>query len=36
MKYKDVQLLRENPRITEDAKELIRCTTAAAMLPALH
>jgi predicted TIM-barrel fold metal-dependent hydrolase len=34
MKYKDVQLLRDNPRITEDAKEIIRCTSAAAMLPA--
>ena len=36
MKYKDVQLLRENPRITDNAKELIRCTTAAAMLPAFN
>ena len=36
MKYKDVQLLRENPRITESAKEIIRSTSAAAMLPAIH
>ena len=35
MKYKDVQLLRENPRITEEAKDIIRSTSAAAMLPAL-
>ena len=35
MKYKDVQLLRDNPRITEEAKDIIRSTSAAAMLPAL-
>jgi predicted TIM-barrel fold metal-dependent hydrolase len=35
MKYKDVQLLRDNPRITEDAKEIIRYKSAAAMLPAV-
>lgn len=33
MKYKDVELLRENPRIKDADKELIRCTNAAAMLP---
>jgi hypothetical protein len=36
MKYKDVELLRDNPRIAEDAKEIIRCTSAAAMLPAIN
>ena len=36
MKYKDVQLLRDNPRITEEAKEIIRSTSAAAMLPAVN
>ncbi len=35
MKYKDVELLRDNPRITEDAKEIIRYKSAAAMLPAV-
>jgi predicted TIM-barrel fold metal-dependent hydrolase len=35
MKYKDVQLLHDNPRITEGDKEIIRSTSAAAMLPAL-
>jgi len=35
MKYKDVQLLHDNPRITESDKEIIRSTSAAAMLPAL-
>ncbi len=35
MKYKDVQLLRDNPRITESDKEIIRSTSAAAMLPDL-
>ena len=35
MKYKDVQLLRDNPRITEDDKEIIRNKSAAAMLPAV-
>jgi predicted TIM-barrel fold metal-dependent hydrolase len=33
MKYKDVELLRENPRIKEADKELIRSGNAAAMLP---
>jgi len=36
MKYKDVQLLHDNPRITESDKEIIRSTSAAAMLPALN
>jgi predicted TIM-barrel fold metal-dependent hydrolase len=36
MKYKDVALLRDNPRITEENKEIIRCTSAAAMLPAVN
>ena len=35
MKYKDVELLRDNPRITEDAKQIIRYKSAAAMLPAV-
>jgi len=35
MKYKDVELLRDNPRITEDAKDIIRYKSAAAMLPAV-
>jgi predicted TIM-barrel fold metal-dependent hydrolase len=35
MKYKDVELLRDNPRISEDAKEIIRYKSAAAMLPAV-
>jgi predicted TIM-barrel fold metal-dependent hydrolase len=35
MKYKDVQLLRDNASITEDAKEIIRYKSAAAMLPAV-
>jgi predicted TIM-barrel fold metal-dependent hydrolase len=35
MKYKDVQLLRDNPRITENDKEIIRYKSAAAMLPAV-
>lgn len=35
MKYKDVQLLSDNPRITEDDKEIIRYKSAAAMLPAV-
>ena len=34
MKYKDVQLLRENSRIGDADKELIRSSNAAAMLPA--
>ena len=34
MKYKDVELLRDNPRIAEDAKDIIRYKSAAAMLPA--
>lgn len=34
MKYKDVQLLRENPRITEADKDIIRSHSAASMLPA--
>ena len=33
MKYKDVQLLRDHPRISEADKEIIRHTSAAAMLP---
>lgn len=36
MKYKDVELLRDNPRITEEAKEIIRSISAAAMLPAIN
>src|SRR5258706_1751559 len=35
MKYKDVELLRDNPRITEDDKDVIRYKSAAAMLPAV-
>jgi len=34
MKYKDVELLHSNSRITESDKELIRCGNALAMLPA--
>ncbi|MGZ5144079.1 MAG: amidohydrolase family protein [Burkholderiales bacterium] len=34
MKYKDVQLLRDHPRISERDKEIIRSESAAAMLPA--
>lgn len=33
MKWKDVELLRANPRITEDDKELIRSGNAMKMLP---
>ena len=33
MKYKDVQLLRDHTRISEADKEIIRHTSAAAMLP---
>ena len=36
MKYKDVQLLRDHPAISEAEKDVIRYKSAAAMLPALN
>ena len=34
MKYKDVQLLRDHTKISEEDKDIIRYKSAAAMLPA--
>ena len=36
MKYKDVQLLRDHTKISEEDKDIIRYKSAAAMLPALN
>lgn len=36
MKYKDVQLLRDHTKISEEDKDIIRYKSAAAMLPAIN